>query len=133
MKQREKYTKSGQTGSEGGILWEGDITNDETQTGEGRNAASFVTSLRAGGDLFQEKPGPTHCSSSIVSLSAASGPPPATLRAASRAKKKKNKTGSAVSAEALVLVVNGEEHQARTSNHRDAEATFQDTERIVSL
>lgn len=58
MKQSEKYTKSGQTGSEGGILREGDITNDETQTGEGSSAASSVTSLRAGGSLFHKKPRP---------------------------------------------------------------------------
>lgn len=45
MNQREKYSKQGQTGSWRGILCEGDITNDETQTGEGRSAASFVTSL----------------------------------------------------------------------------------------
>lgn len=58
MKQREKYTMRGQTGNQRGILCEGDITKDETQTGDGRSAASFVTSLRAGGNSLRT-PGPT--------------------------------------------------------------------------
>lgn len=87
MKQSEKYTKSGQTGSEGGILRQGDITNDETQTGEGRSAASFVTSLRAGGSLFHKKPRPDslfplHCHP----VSSQRPPPHCHLRAAKKPK-----------------------------------------------
>lgn len=101
MKQSEKYTKSGQTGGRGGILWGGDIT-DETQTGEGRSAASFVTSLRAGGTVFPKKPRPGSLFPSIVSLSAASVP----LQPLYEPQKKKKKNQAA---EALVFVVSGEE------------------------
>lgn len=58
----------------GGILWEGDITNNETQTGEGRTPFPSLHHSGQEATCSIRSPGPTHCSPSIVSLSAASGP-----------------------------------------------------------
>lgn len=126
MKQREKYTKSGQTGSEGGILWAGDITNDETnRRGKERRFLGYITQGRR-----QLVPGGARAGLIVPPpLSPCQQPAFPSCHFTSRWQGKKNQAAQYLR-KRLFLSLTGRNIDVARSDTKIAETTFQDRDTV---